>query len=434
MSQVSSQSSVLLICLNGIFLDTEMTETVVRCERVYVTALNVIPLDDQPLIPAMEWKAMNNPGPYHHCPIIALDHLEFYVGNAKQASYVYEHQFGFTPIAFRGLETGYRKAVSYVLQQGGIRFVITSGFDPSYAINQSVALHGDGVAIMAFAVTDVGQVYNHVVQRGAKGVIPPTDMDDDTGHFRFAAIQGYGNVVFKFVERQHYGGLFEPGFVLYPGTRYELPSTRSRRLSGMGLTHIDHVVGNVAMGAMDPWVDFFIQSLGFQLLVQFDQEAISTQYSALRSKVVQTPTGSVKLPINEPAWGQRQSQIEEYLQFNQGPGVQHIALSTPDIIQAVRAMKQAGVDFLMPPSTYYDELTARVGTIDEPINQLAELGILVDRDEMGYLLQIFTQPVGDRPTLFFEVIQRHRATSFGEGNFKALFEAIEREQARRGNL
>ncbi|NET09822.1 MAG: 4-hydroxyphenylpyruvate dioxygenase [Symploca sp. SIO2B6] len=360
------------------------------------------------------------------CPIIGFDHVEFYVSNAKQTAYVYQHQFGLAPIAFRGLETGHRKGASYLLTQNNIRFVVSSGFDCHHPINVAVNRHGDGVGVIAFTVMNVPHVYQSVVQAGAKGMIPPTTLEDKDGRIQFAAIQGYGDGLFKFVDRHQYRGLFEPYYLPYVRSHTSIPDT--------GLMAIDHLVGNVDIGMMDHWADFFIQDLGFQLLAQFDQDKISTPSSALMSKVVQTPTGSVRLPINEPAPGQRMSQIEEYLKFNQGPGVQHIALSTDDIISTVQCLKQAGVEFLSTPLTYYDDLMERVGPINEPIDQLAELGILVDRDTSGYLLQIFTQPMSDRPTLFFEIIQRHNATSFGEGNFKALFAAIEREQARRGNL
>ncbi|MEM8807916.1 MAG: 4-hydroxyphenylpyruvate dioxygenase [Cyanobacteria bacterium P01_G01_bin.38] len=357
--------------------------------------------------------------------ISSLDHLEFYVGNAKQAAYFYEHQFGFTPTAFRGLETGDRKTASYVMEQGAIRFVLTSAIAPDHPIGNYVTTHGDGVAVVAFAVTDVEQAYRNSVQRGALSVAPPTDVEDADGLFRFATVQGYGDGLFKFVERQQYGGVFTPGFV-------PRPHPPGQALGE--LVAIDHVVANVERGAMDRWVKFFVQAFGFELLAHFDDQIISTEHSALMSKVVQTSTGSIKLPINEPAPGQRTSQIEEYLRFHRGPGVQHIALTTHDIIKTVQRLKASGVAFLTVPQTYYDTLEARVGPIHEPIAQLAELGILADRNADGYLLQIFTQPVTDRPTLFFEIIERHGAVGFGEGNFKALFESIEREQARRGNL
>ncbi|MEM9161522.1 MAG: 4-hydroxyphenylpyruvate dioxygenase [Cyanobacteria bacterium P01_F01_bin.4] len=356
---------------------------------------------------------------------MSLDHLEFYVGNAKQAAYFYEHQFGFTQTAFCGLETGNRKTATYVMEQGDIRFVLTSAIAPDHPISDYVATHGDGVAVVAFAVTDAAQAHRESLQQGALSMVPPTDLEDSHGRFRFATVRGYGDGLFKFVERQHYGGVFAPGFV---------PRSNPPGQSADGLVAIDHLVANVERGAMDRWVNFFVQAFDFELLVHFDDQIISTEHSALMSKVVKTPTGSIKLPINEPAPGQRTSQIEEYLQFHRGPGVQHIALTTHNILKTVRRLKAAGVVFLTVPQTYYDTLEDRVGPIHEPIDQLAELGILADRNADGYLLQIFTQPVADRPTLFFEIIERHGAVGFGEGNFKALFESIEREQARRGNL
>ncbi|MEO1404171.1 MAG: 4-hydroxyphenylpyruvate dioxygenase [Cyanobacteria bacterium J06635_1] len=363
--------------------------------------------------------------------MLGLDHLEFYVGNAKQAAYFYEHQFGFTQTAFRGLETGDRKTASYVMEQGAIRFVLTSAIAPNHPTGNHVAVHGDGVAVIAFAVTDAARAHRESVQQGALSVTPPTDIEDSHGLFRFATVRGYGDGLFKFVERQHYGDIFAPGFA---SRRFMPCLDNAPEPTAGGLNAIDHVVANVEQGAMDRWVNFFVQAFGFELLVHFDDQLISTEHSALMSKVVQAPTGSIKLPINEPAPGQRTSQIEEYLRFHRGPGVQHIALTTHDIIKTVRRLKAAGVEFLTVPQTYYDTLEARVGNIHEPIDQLAELGILADRNADGYLLQIFTQPVADRPTLFFEIIERHGAVGFGEGNFKALFESIEREQARRGNL
>ena len=358
------------------------------------------------------------------CPIKGFDHLEFYVGNAKQAAHFYGHSFGFANTAYRGLSTGYRKTASYVMEQGDIRLVLSTGLNPDYPITQSVLEHGDAIAVIALEVPDAVCAYRETTKRGARGAIPPTEEQDDRGIFRYAAIHGYGEILIKFVERNNYRGVFAPGFqskeTVYP--------------PGVGLTHIDHVVGNVELGAMDKWVQFFAETMGFEMLVHFDDRTIATEDSALMSKVMQDPTGKIKLPINEPAPGRGQSQIQEYLNYNYGPGIQHVALATDDIIYTVSQLKASGVEFLDVPQTYYDRLEERVGKIEEPIAKLAELGILVDRDSDGYLLQIFTQPVEDRPTLFFEVIQRCGSQGFGEGNFKALFEAIEREQARRGNL
>ena len=357
------------------------------------------------------------------CPIEGFDHLEFYVGNAKQAAHFYESSFRFTNTAYRGLETGYRKKASYVMEQGDIRLVLSTGLSPDYPISQSVLEHGDGVGVIALEVPDATRAYGETTRRGARGAIPPTEERDEQGVFRYAAIHAYGEVLIKFVERNNYHGVFAPGF-----------EARPKANQGVGLTHIDHVVGNVELGGMDKWVKFFAETMGFELLVHFDDRTIATEYSALMSKVMQDPTGKIKLPINEPAKGKGQSQIQEYLNYNYGSGVQHIALATNNIIQTVSQLRDSGIEFLDTPPTYYQHLGERVGAIEEPIEKLAELGILVDRDRDGYLLQIFTKPVGDRPTLFFEIIERQGSQGFGEGNFKALFEAIEREQAQRGNL
>jgi 4-hydroxyphenylpyruvate dioxygenase len=358
-------------------------------------------------------------------PIQQFDHLEFYVGNAKQAALFYSNCFGFNTVAYRGLETGSRDIASYVMEQGEIRFVLSTALSADHPLCRSVARHGDNVGVLALAVPDVDKALWETTSRGAVEAIPFTEEQDDYGRFRYGAIHAYGDVVIKFIDRSEYTGAFAPGFH---------PQPRSTSTSSAGLRAIDHVVANVEFGAMDRWVQFFAETMGFDLLVHFDDQAISTEYSALMSKVMQSGTGKIKLPINEPAHGKRKSQIEEYLDYNNGPGIQHIALATDNIIATVRQLEAAGVEFLHVPSTYYDDLQRRVGTIEEPIAQLAELGILVDRDSDGYLLQIFTQTVQDRPTLFFEVIERHGAQGFGEGNFKALFEAIEREQAVRGNL
>ncbi|HIK17865.1 MAG TPA: 4-hydroxyphenylpyruvate dioxygenase [Leptolyngbyaceae cyanobacterium M33_DOE_097] len=358
-------------------------------------------------------------------PILGFDHLEFYVGNAKQSASFYATLFKFTNTAYRGFITGNRKVSSYVMEQGDIRFVLTTALSSEHPIASQVFKHGDHVGVIALAVPDAVHTYQHVIARGATGAIPPTIAEDDYGVLHYAAIHAFGDVLIKFVDRQNYRGIFAPEFQ---------PQTGVQDKRGVGLQAIDHVVSNVELGAMDRWVQFFADTMGFQLLVQFDDQAISTEYSALMSKVMQNSSGQIKLPINEPAIGKRKSQIQEYLDYHQGPGVQHIAFSTDDIVTTVSQLRDAGVEFLQVPPTYYENLEARVGKIDESIHQLAELGILVDRDQEGYLLQIFTQPVEDRPTLFFEVIERHGAQSFGEGNFKSLFEAIEREQALRGNL
>ncbi|AFY75877.1 4-hydroxyphenylpyruvate dioxygenase [Pleurocapsa sp. PCC 7327] len=359
-------------------------------------------------------------------PIKGFDHLEFYVGNAKQAAFYYSKCFGFTNTAYRGLETGSRETASYVMEQGDVRFVLSTGLNPDHPISKSVLKHGDGVAVIAIEVPDAVDAYKAAVERGAETAIAPTEEEDGRGIFRYAAIHAYGDVLIKFVDRSDYSGAFAPGFE----SRYsDRPLSYETKLKA-----IDHVVGNVEVGGMERWAKFFADTMGFSLLVHFDEKTISTEYSALMSKVMQDNTGKIKLPINEPAGGKRKSQIQEYLEYHCGPGIQHVALATDDIIATVAQLKAAGVEFLDTPKTYYENLEKRVGKIDEPIDKLAELGILVDRDEEGYLLQIFTQPVQDRPTLFFEIIERHGAQGFGEGNFKALFEAIEREQAMRGNL
>jgi 4-hydroxyphenylpyruvate dioxygenase len=358
-------------------------------------------------------------------PIFGFDHLEFYVGNARQAASFYQKLLGFTNTAYRGLDTGSRKVASYVMQQGDICFVLSTALSPDHAIARNVLKHGDHVGVIALTVPDAVEAYKTVTARGAVGAIPPTVAEDERGILRYSAIHGYGDVLIKFVDRHQYTEGFAPEF-----------QTRNsfQPLHGAGLRAIDHVVGNVEMGAMDRWVKFFSETMGFDVLIHFDEQAISTEYSALTSKVMRDTSGKIKLPINEPAVAKRKSQIQEYLEFHQGAGVQHIACATDNIIDTVRRLRQSGVEFLHVPTTYYENLEARVGRIDESIEHLAELGILVDRDEEGYLLQIFTQPVEDRPTLFFEIIQRCGAEGFGEGNFKSLFEAIEREQAIRGNL
>ena len=360
------------------------------------------------------------------CPIKRFDHLEFYVGNARQAALFYSKCFGFTNTAYQGLETGSRDVVSYVMEQGEIRFVLSAGLSPDHFITKSVLKHGDSIAVIALEVPDAVSAYKETTARGAIGAIAPTEIEDGSGIFCYSAIQAYGDVLIKFIDRRDYQGRFAPGFE----SRHTIHASSQE----IGLAAIDHIVGNVELGAMETWAKFFADTMGFSLLVHFDDKTISTEYSALMSKVMQNSTGRIKLPINEPAPGKHKSQIQEFLEYNNGPGIQHVALSTHNIIKTVTRLKQAGVEFLHIPQAYYENLKARVGAINEPLDQLAALGILVDRDQDGYLLQIFTHPLQDRPTLFFEVIERHGAQGFGEGNFKALFEAIEREQAERGNL
>lgn len=364
-------------------------------------------------------------------PIKAIDHVEFYVGNAKQAAHYYQTAFGFAPVAYSGLETGARDRASYVMGQGNIHLVLSSALGPDHPISRHVYLHGDGVAIIALEVPDAASAYKETTRRGATGAIRPTQEEDEFGAWRYSAVHAYGETIIKFVDRSDYKGVFAPGFKAR--TAQDATGANGRH-TGYGLAHIDHMVGNVELGAMNRWVDFFATTMGFSQLIHFDDRDISTEYSALMSKVMQDGTGKVKFPINEPAEGKKKSQIQEYLDYYYGPGVQHLALSTGDIIQTVTRLKENGVEFLYVPTTYYQDLEDRVGKIDEPVGKLADLGILVDRDEEGYLLQIFTKPVEDRPTLFYEIIERHGSRGFGKGNFKALFESIEREQALRGNL
>jgi 4-hydroxyphenylpyruvate dioxygenase len=359
-------------------------------------------------------------------PLNGTDYVEFYVGNARQAAHFYRTAFGFSLAAYRGPETGVRDRASYVLVQGKIRFVITAPLFPDHPITDHVRTHGDGVRDIALWVDDAEAAWVETTNRGARSVRPPETVSDEFGEVRLSAIATYGDTIHTFVERKNYRGLFLPGFQATPSPD---PLTKTA-----GLLHVDHMVGNVGWGEMDKWVNFYHDVMGFRLFKHFDDNDISTEYSALMSKVMSNGNDRVKFPINEPAEGKRKSQIEEYLDFYRGPGVQHIALATANIIETVGALRSQGVDFLRVPTTYYDDLQERVGKIDEPVDQLRELGILVDRDDEGYMLQIFTRPVEDRPTVFFEIIQRKGSRSFGKGNFKALFEAIEREQALRGNL
>ncbi|MBM3760090.1 MAG: 4-hydroxyphenylpyruvate dioxygenase [Acidobacteria bacterium] len=354
----------------------------------------------------------------------AIDHIEFYVGNAKQAAHFYRTAFGFSLIAYKGPETGCRDVASYVLEQRKIRFVLTTPLRPDHPAAEELRRHGDGVKAVALTVADAQVAWQTALSRGAQSAGSPEDREDADGRVTIAQIALYGDTVHAFVERKGYAGRFLPGYV----------AASDAIATPTGLAHIDHIVGNVGWYQMDVWVRFYQDVLGFSLYQHFDDADISTEYSALMSKVMAGGNGRIKFPINEPAEGRRKSQIEEYLEAYGGPGVQHIAMSTPDIVATVETMRARGVEFLRVPQSYYDELAARVGKIDESIDRLADLGILVDRDEEGYMLQIFTKPVEDRPTLFYEVIQRKGSRSFGKGNFKALFEAIEREQALRGNL
>jgi 4-hydroxyphenylpyruvate dioxygenase len=360
-------------------------------------------------------------------PIKGWDHIEFYVGNAKQAAHYYASTFGFKPVAYAGLETGVRDRASYVLEQGKIRFVLTSALSPESPIAQFAWQHGDGAKDIALQVPDAEQAYREATARGARSAVEPTITEDEYGRVKRAAIYTYGETIHSFIEREDYAGPFLPG---YRAVEVD-PALASR---AAGLAAIDHVVGNVELGKMNEWVKFYEDVLGFSQMIHFTDRDISTEYSALMSKVMEGGHGKIKFPINEPAVGKKKSQIDEYLDYYGGPGVQHVAMLTGDIMETVRQLKAQGVEFIKGVSSYYDELEDRVGKIDEPIEELAKLGILVDRDDDGYLLQIFTRNVQDRPTVFFEVIQRKGARGFGEGNFKALFEAIEREQALRGNL
>lgn len=356
-------------------------------------------------------------------PLEGIDYIEFYVGNAKQTAYYFRNAFGFDITAYAGLETGVRDRASYVLEQGNIRFVFTAALGPDGRIADHLRLHGDGAKEVALRVQDAESAFRETTKRGARAVQEPTEYRDDNGVLKKSAIATYGEVIHTFVERKNYAGVFAPGY-----------KKCLQRGKGLGLKEPDHVVGNVELGEMNEWVNFYRDKMGFSQMLHFDDQDISTAFSALMSKVMQNGTGRIKFPINEPAEGKRKSQIQEYLDYYRSPGVQHIALSTDDIVATVTRMRAAGVEFLYVPTTYYDLLQERVGKIDEPVEDLKRLGILVDRDDEGYLLQIFTKPVQDRPTLFFEVIQRKGSRGFGKGNFKALFESIEREQAQRGNL
>ena len=356
-------------------------------------------------------------------PLHGIDHVELYVGNAKQAAYFFAHAYGFTEVAYSGLETGVRDRTSHVLRQGRVRLVVSGTLRSGTDIAAHHAKHGDGVKVIALSVPDVDHAYREATARGATGLAAPHDLADEHGTVRVADIAAYGDTIHRFVDRSSYDGAFLPGYQAVERTEAE-PM----------LLAIDHIGGNVELGAMEEWVSYYEDVFGMTEMIHFTDEAISTEYSALMSKVVTSGDGRVKFPINEPAEGKRKSQIDEYLEFYEGAGAQHIAQATRDIVGTVAALQEHGVEFLRTPDAYYDEGPARVGEIAESLDDLRELGILVDRDDEGYLLQIFTKPLGDRPTIFFEIIERHGARGFGEGNFKALFEAIEREQALRGNL
>lgn len=370
--------------------------------------------------------AASNPSPHDDfLPLRGWDHVEFYVGNAKQAAHFYEKVFGFTPVAYRGLQTGCRDRASYVLQQGVIRFVLTSALLPDHEITRHQTLHGDGVKVIALETADCESAMREVKARGATITQPLQVTEDTFGALKTGAVRYAGDTLIKFVERTHYRGPFAPGYA---------PIQLKGQVRPTGLAAVDHMVTNVYLGEMNYWVNWFQQILGFSQLCHFSDKQISTEYSALMSKVMENGSGKIKLPINEPAEGKKKSQIDEYLEWYQAPGIQHIAMNTRDICATVRELRSRDIDFLRVPDAYYDSLGDRIGKIDENMDEIRDLGILVDRDEDGYLLQIFTAPMQDRPTLFYEVIERHGSRGFGVGNFRALFVALEREQERRGNL
>lgn len=358
-------------------------------------------------------------------PLLGTDYIEFYVGNAKQSALYYQTAFGFELVAYRGPETGSKELASYVLQQGKIRLVLTTALFPNHPVAEHVKLHGDGVKVLALWVDDAEKSYNEALARGAKSAAPVQTLTDEFGEVKTASIHTYGDTLHTFVERKNYTGVFMPSFV---------PRKSAAHIPNVGLQYVDHCVGNVGWGQMNEWVEFYQKVMGFNLLITFDDKDISTEYTALMSKVVSNGNGYVKFPINEPAEGKKRSQIEEYIDYYQGSGVQHIAVATDNIIHTVSTLRANGVEFLYVPETYYEDVPTRVGKINEDLEELKKLNILIDRDEDGYLLQIFTKPVQDRPTVFYEIIQRCGAKSFGKGNFKALFESIEREQALRGTL
>ncbi|TPN87650.1 4-hydroxyphenylpyruvate dioxygenase [Aquimarina algicola] len=376
---------------------------------------NITPKDLEKVVPQAE----------DFLPLLGTDYVELYVGNAKQAAYYYQTAWGFQPIAYAGLETGRKDSVSYVLQQDKIRLVLTSPLQPDGDINKHINAHGDGVKTIALWVDDATKSYQETIKRGAQSYLEPTTQEDKNGKVVFSGIHTYGETVHIFVERKNYHGAFLPGYKAWDKP-YKTKET--------GLKYIDHMVGNVGWNEMNKWCEFYAKVMGFAQLVSFDDKDISTEYTALMSKVMSNGNGRIKFPINEPAEGRKKSQIEEYIDFYNGAGVQHLALATDNIIETVSELQSRGIEFLTVPATYYETVLDRVGEIDEDLAPLKKLGILIDRDDEGYLLQIFTKPVLDRPTMFFEIIQRKGAQSFGKGNFKALFEAIEREQQERGTL
>ena len=358
-------------------------------------------------------------------PINGTDYVEFYVGNDKQAAHYYQTAFGFQPLAYAGLETGIADRTSYVLQQGKIRFVLTTALVPESEISEHVKQHGDGIKTVALWVDDARKSFDETVKRGAKPYLQPVVKTDENGEVVLSGIHTYGETVHVFVERKNYTGPFLPGFVKWE------PEYRP---GDVGLKYVDHMVGNVDWGQMNTWTGFYARVMGFNQLISFDDNDISTEYTALMSKVMSNSNGFIKFPINEPAKGRKKSQIEEYINYYRGSGVQHVAMATDNIMKTVAELRKRGVEFLTVPDSYYETVSERVGLIDEDLKTLQQLGVLIDRDEEGYLLQLFTKPVEDRPTVFYEIIQRKGAKSFGKGNFKALFESIEREQARRGTL
>ncbi len=358
-------------------------------------------------------------------PINGTDYVEFYVGNAKQAAFYYQTAFGFQPLAYRGLETGDKEKTSYVLRQGKVTFILTSALTPDSDIGEHCKVHGDGVRFVALWVDDAIKSYEETVNRGAVPFMAPEKLSDDNGEVTISGIHTYGDTVHLFVERNNYKGVFLPGFI---------PWEPAYKTKDVGFKYIDHMVGNVDWGQMNIWAKFYADVMGFNQLISIDDKDISTEYSALMSKVMANSNMRIKFPINEPAEGKKKSQIEEYIDFYRGAGVQHVALATDNIIHTVSQLRKRGVEFLYVPDVYYETVVDRVGHIKEDMEELKKLNILIDRDEEGYLLQIFTKPVEDRPTVFYEIIQRMGAQSFGKGNFKALFESIEREQDRRGTL